>query len=76
MRDTTYQKFVHRWEEVLDLPPQRLGPLTPLYKSLVKHLKVMPWPWFLLLSLIIVAAAYVLVGSTLTFFVSLLQKGF
>lgn len=76
MKDMTYQKFLNRWEEVLDLPPQRLGPLTPLYKSLVKHLKVMPWPWFLIISIVVVVGAYLLVGSTLTFVVSLLQRGF
>ncbi|MBI3576525.1 hypothetical protein HY086_00610 [Candidatus Gottesmanbacteria bacterium] len=73
---TAYQKFVTRWEEVMELPPQRLGPLTPLYKRLVKHLKVMPLPLLVLGSLFIVLGLYVLIGSTITFLVSLLQRGF
>ncbi len=76
MTDTAYQKFVRRWEEVTDIPPQTLGPLTPYYKRLVRRLKVMPWPMFVLSSLFIVLGLYVLVGSAITFLVSLLQKGF
>jgi len=76
MTNTTYQKFVKRWEEVTELPPQTLGPLTPYYKMLVRHLKVMPWPIFVLISLILVLALYVLIGSAITFIVSLLQRGF
>lgn len=74
--DMTYEKFLKRFEEVLDLPPQRLGIFTPIYKSLVKKVKVMPWPWFLAVSVIIVFGVYLLVGSTITLLVSLLQKGF
>ena len=74
--DMTYEKFLRRFEEVLDLPPQRLGIFTPLYKSLVKRIKVMPWPWFLLVSVVVVFGVYMLVGSTITLLVSLLQKGF
>lgn len=72
----TYEKFLRRFEEVLDLPPQHLGPFTPLYKSFVKRVKVMPWPWFLLVSIVVVFGVYMLVGSTITLLVSLLQKGF
>ena len=74
--DITYEKFLRRFEEVLDLPPQRLGVFTPLYKSFVRRVKVMPWPWFLLVSIVIVFGVYMLVGSTITLLVSLLQKGF
>ncbi len=74
--DMTYEKFLRRFEEVLDLPPQRLGIFTPLYKTLVKKIKVMPWPWFLLVSAVVVFGVYMLVGSTITLLVSLLQKGF
>lgn len=74
--DMTYQKFLRRFEEVLDLPPQRLGIFTPIYKSFVRRVKVMPWPWFLMVSIIIVLGLYMLAGSTITLLVSLLQKGF
>ena len=76
MTDTVYQKFVKRWEEVTDLPPQTVGPLRPYYKTLVRRLKVMPWPMLVLSSLFIVIGLYVFFGSAITLVVSLLQKGF
>jgi hypothetical protein len=76
MSDTTYKQFVKRWEEVTDLPPQTVGPLTPVYKRFTKHLKVMPWPVLVVLSICIVIGVFLLVGSTITFVVSLLQRGF
>ncbi len=76
MNDTLYQKFVNRWLEVTELPPQSLGPLTPYYKTLVRHLKVMPWPLLVLGSLAVVAALYFLIGTTITPLVSVLQRGF
>ena len=76
MRDTTYNKFVTRWEKVIDLPVQTLGPLTPLYKTCVRLLKVMPWPYFVLLSVLVVIGLYVVVGSAITILVTILQRGF
>ncbi len=76
MTTGTYQKFVKRWEEVTDLPPQTLGPLTPYYKALTRRLKVMPWPLLVIFSLLVVVGLYVLLGSAVTLIVSLLQRGF
>jgi len=76
MADTTYRKFVKRWEEVTDLPPQTVGPLTPFYKVIVRRLKVMPWPALVLSSLVVVIGLYLLIGSAVTLLVSILQKGF
>lgn len=76
MTDVVYQKFVRRWEQITELPPQALGPLTPLYKWVARHLKVMPWPLLVLSSLFMVLGLYYLIGSTLVFLVSLLQRGF
>ncbi len=76
MKSTTYQKFVRRWEEVTDLPPQTVGPLTPYYKAITRRLKVMPWPMLVLTSVLLVVGIYLLLGSTVTFVVSLLQRGF
>ncbi|MCX6793850.1 MAG: hypothetical protein NTY06_01975 [Candidatus Gottesmanbacteria bacterium] len=76
MTDTTYRKFVKRWEEVTDLPPQTVGPLTPYYKALVRRLKVMPWPVLVLGSVVIVVGLYLLIGSAITLLVSILQRGF
>lgn len=76
MTDTTYKKFVARWLEVTELPPQTLGPLTPAYKWLVRRLKVMPWPMLVVVSLVTVVGLYLLLGSAVTLLVSILQKGF
>lgn len=76
MNDVLYKKFVKRWEEVTDLPPTSLGPLTPYYKMAVKRLKVMPWPALIVLSIVFAALLYLVFGGTVTFLVSLLQKGF
>jgi hypothetical protein len=74
--NTTYKKFVKRWEEVTDLPPQTVGPLTPFYKAIVRRIKVMPWPILVVSSLFIVISLYVILGSAITLLVSLLQRGF
>lgn len=76
MHNLTYKKFLTRWEEVVDVPPQTLGPLTPVYKILIRRLKVMPWPYFVATAVGIVVGLYILVGSTVTLLVTLLQKGF
>lgn len=76
MPDHLYKKFVKRWEEVTDLPPQTLGPLTPYYKTIVKRLKVMPWLSLVVISLAVVVGLYLLMGGAITFLVSILQKGF
>lgn len=72
----TYDRFVKRWEEVMDLPPQTLGPLTPQYKAITKRLKVMPWPLILGGSILTAILLFVAAGSAIISFVSLLQKGF
>lgn len=76
MDDLLYKKFVKRWESVINLPPQTLGPLTPLYKMVVQRLKVMPWPLLLAVSLGIALGLYLLLGSAVTFLVTILQRGF
>ncbi len=76
MSDRTYQNFVQRWEKVIDLPVQTLGPLTPVYKACVRLLKVMPWPYFVLLSVAVVVGLYVMIGSAITILVTILQRGF
>jgi hypothetical protein len=76
MRDTVYQKFVKRWEEVTDLPTQTVGPFTPLYKQLTRRLKVMPFPWLVVVAVGVVCGLFFLIGSAVTFLVSILQRGF
>ena len=76
MNDTLYAKFVKRWEEVTDLPPQTLGPLTPWYKKAVVRLKVMPWPALAGAGVVVVCILYLAIGSAVTLLVSVLQRGF
>lgn len=76
MSDVTYRRFVKRWQEVTELPPQTLGPLTPLYKRLVRTLKVMPLPMLILTSLVLVLGLYLLIGGAITLLASILQRGF
>lgn len=76
MTDLVYQKIVRRWMEVTDLPPQTLGPFTPYYKAITKRLKVMPWPALVGASLIIIIGLFLILGSTISFIVSILQRGF
>jgi len=76
MGDALYNKFVKRWEEVTDLPPQTVGPLTPFYKKAAIRLKVMPWPLLVIGALLLVICLYLLIGSAVTLLVSILQRGF
>jgi hypothetical protein len=76
MADALYHKFVKRWEEVTDLPPQTVGPLTPYYKRAVRHLKIMPWPALVAAAVVTVVAIYLVIGSAITIVTSILQKGF
>ncbi len=71
-----YRRFVKRWEEVVDLPVQTVGPFTSLYKILVKRLKVMPLAALIVCSLLLVVGLYLLFGSAITILTSILQKGF
>lgn len=77
MKRNKKQAFLNRWQETTDIPPQTVGPITPVYKEVTKHLKTMPFPLFLLASVVIVAAIlYTLGPSITTYVVTLLQRGF
>lgn len=76
MDDQLYQKFKHRWKEVTELPPQTLGPLTPVYKRTVPYFKIAPWRVLVPLSFIMVAFVALILEITATQVASLLQRGF
>ncbi|MCX8009238.1 MAG: hypothetical protein N3A54_06110 [Patescibacteria group bacterium] len=76
MNDVLYEKILKRWEEVTQVPPQNAGPLTPFYKDITKRLKVMPWPSIVLMSIVFVGVLYCLLGSSITFLATILQRGF
>ena len=73
---TLYQNFYSRWIEVVDLPPQTIGPLTPLYKRAVPFFKQAPWRILIPIALIIVCVVALVHNLTAPQVASLLQKGF
>lgn len=74
--DPLYQKFVARWDEVTELPPQTVGPLTPVYKRTVPYLKIAPWRVLFPLSFVIAASVALLLEVTAVQIATLLQHGF
>lgn len=74
--DALYQKFLQRWEEVTELPPQKVGPLTPVYKLTVPFFKTAPWRVLIPLSVVLVVFAAVLFEVTAAQVASVLQRGF
>jgi len=73
---TLYKKAEQHWKEVVDLPPQNVGPFTPLYKDITKRMKIMPWPLFLCVACVLVFGLYYLFGSGITLLTTILQRGF
>lgn len=77
MTDSLYRNFYKRWDEVTQLPPQRLGILTPAYKKVIPLFKNAPWRIIVPLVLVsVTAGVFVLQGITATQIASLLQGGF
>lgn len=76
MTDRTYWKFVRRWEEVTDIPPQTMGPLTALYKTVTRRLKTMPWFWYVGMSAAVALVLFGLLGQGIARLVTILQAGF
>lgn len=71
-----YENFLRRWEEVTELPPQQFGRLTNVYKMVTGRIKTMPWLAFFAVSALVVGSVYLLLGSTIVWMVTLLQRGF
>ncbi len=76
MNDILYQKFVKRWEEVTDIPPQKFGILTPYYKYIVGWVKSAPWLFLVCAAALTVVGLYYVLGPSVTYLVTLLQRGF
>lgn len=74
--DQLYQKFVAKWDEVTELPPQTIGPLTPVYKKTVPYFKYAPWRVLMPVSFIIIAAVALALEITAVQVASFLQRGF
>lgn len=76
MSKANYHKFVSRWKETMELPPQTVGPFTGLYKSITHRLKTMPIPTLVIISALLVTILVLWLGPSVTTIVTLLQKGF
>lgn len=74
--DRLYQQFIKQWDEVTDLPPQSLGPLTPFYKRAVRLVKVDPWKIVVPIVFILVAFLFLTLDVTAPQIASILQYGF
>jgi len=71
-----YQALIEKMHEVATIPPQRVGPLTPLYKRIIPSVKFYPWRIAILASIAATIFLYLLFGVKLVKLASLLQFGF
>lgn len=76
MSDKVFDHIVSRWEQIIELEPQNVGPFTPLYKIITKRLKVMPWALLMGMSIVIVVLLFFFFGSSIIYIVETLQRGF
>jgi hypothetical protein len=76
MKDMVYERFQKKLNEVMEIPPQTVGPFTPYYKMLTKRLKIMPIPILIVVSVICICFLFLIFGSGITFITSMLQRGF
>jgi hypothetical protein len=72
----SYRKFLHIWEESIELPPQNIGPLTPVFKKTAPFFKVTPWKTLIPLSFLLAVVVALLLQLTAVQIASILQKGF
>ena len=75
-KDKLYSLLVAKMQEVTIVPPQTVGPLTPIYKKVAAQLKVYPWRWAFMISVSVTFLAYFLFGGMLVKIASMLQYGF
>lgn len=74
--DKFYPILVSKMNQLAAVPPQTVGPFTPLYKKLTSQFKVFPFKSLLLVSFLSVIFAYLIFGHRLVKLASLLQFGF
>ena len=74
--DKFYRELVIKMHEVSVVPPQTVGPLTPVYKIVVRELKFFPFKVIIPLSFLFILAAYLIFGPGLVKLAEALQAGF
>ena len=75
-KDNTYRQLVTKMREVSALTPQTMGSLTPLYKLVIPFIKRSTWRPLLLGSVVFTVFVYILLGASIVWIVSVLQRGF
>jgi hypothetical protein len=76
MTDKTFDNIMTKWQQIVDLPPQDLGPFTGVFKIFSGKLKVMPWTLFLMGSFLLVMLLFFFFGPQIIYIVETLQRGF
>ncbi|OGG03902.1 hypothetical protein A2W14_05535 [Candidatus Gottesmanbacteria bacterium RBG_16_37_8] len=74
--DYFYQRLVDKMQQMAVIPPQTVGPLTPLYKRLVPQFKFFPFKILIPASFVAIIFAYLIFGLKLVKLASLLQLSF
>jgi len=74
--DRLYRNLVNRWKEVVEVPPQNLGILTPLYKHFMAKVKAAPWSYLFIAGIATGMGIYAIFGPSVSRLVSILQRGF
>lgn len=62
--------------ELALLPPQTLGPFTPLYHRIMPYIKVAPWRIIFISTIVATFFLRLLLGHSFVFLASLLQRGY
>jgi len=74
--DKFYRELVLKMHEVSVVPPQTVGPFTPVYKIVAGKLKFFPFKVIVPLSFLFILFAYLIFGTSLVKLAELLQAGF
>lgn len=74
--DALYSNIHKRWQEVMMVPPQNVGPLTPYYKKVVPFFKTAPWRIIIPIALLVIAIAMISTNFTAAQITSILQRAF
>ena len=71
-----YRELIIKMHEVSVVPPQTVGPLTPVYKKVVRELKFFPFKVIIPISFLFILFAYLIFGTWLVKLAETLQTGF
>lgn len=75
-KDKTYEILLSKMQEIALVPPQTVGPFTPIYKKIVPLFKFYPVRSISLVAFISAILLYLILGSLSVRIASILQFGF